>query len=113
MNPFFPVNSIIANTTDGVSNFQRIPDGGPLIRISREVNIGRLFVKFGDASLIFTTVDDMVELINGVTEEFLNPDPSKYSHFLAVVSPGSPSCAIAVSCSPRYFQKKKRRKGTL
>lgn len=100
MNKFFPVGSRTIGATSP-SQTIAIPTGGPMIRISRETNSLRCFIKFGGASV--TADVDSMELVSGIVEELENPNPAAYTYFAVYAPTGV--CNVNVSTGPRYDSK--------
>ena len=104
MNPFFPVDSQQFSAYSNLTAIQRLPVGGPIIRIIRDSTTDRVFIKFGGNDLVASLSDaDMMELTSGVMEELENPDGSRYDRFY-LLSTAAPDIAVGVqiSTSPTY-----------
>ena len=97
MNKFWPVNgdSQLA-TTSNVRN--TIPLGGPVLRIARETNSTRVWIKFGDISV--TATDSGMELVSGIVEELENPNPAIYTYYAVITGGGT--CGVNITAGPRY-----------
>jgi hypothetical protein len=95
---FFPVSAV--SVTAAVTTATTIlPTVGTIIRLTREINASRVFIKFGTASVTATTSDSM-ELTAGLIEELENPNPTAYTYFAVICDTGT--CGVNVSVSPKF-----------
>jgi hypothetical protein len=104
VNPFFPVGFGTLYAKSDITKIQPLPEGGPIIRITRESSTDRVFIRFGGNDLVESLSEaNMMELVSGVTEELENPDPSRYDRYYLYsnAAPG-PGVAVAITCSPTY-----------
>lgn len=94
---FFPVaaTDVTASTTTAAT---ALPTPGKTIRVSRESNSSRCFVKFGGPSIEVTTTNGM-ELVAGVVESFDLPDAG-YTNFALITDSGT--VKVNVSVSPKF-----------
>ena len=94
---FFPVAAVDVSATTS-SGSTALPTPGKTIRISRESNSNRCFIKFGSSSVTVTTSTGM-ELVAGVVESFDLPDAG-YTNFALITDTGT--VKVNVSVSPKF-----------
>ena len=94
---FFPVAAIDVTASTSTST-NALPAPGKTIRVSRESNSNRCFVKFGGPSVDVTLTTGM-ELVAGVVESFDLPDAG-YTNFALITDTGT--VKVNVSVSPKF-----------